>query len=219
MEDEERIRRIHEDLLDVYEEPERSETADGVEVLVETILSQNTNDINRDKAYRNLQDRYDSWEDVEEAPEDELTDVVRVAGLGPTKAERIQKALQLVREETGGDYSVDFLDEMSTEDAKDWLESLPGVGPKTAAIVLCFHMGRAVFPVDTHVHRLSKRWGMVPENASRRKTHDIMERKVPDDLKYTLHILMIRHGRNDCEARNPTHDTKIRKWCSAYEEK
>jgi endonuclease-3 len=92
---------------------------------------------------------------------------------------------------------------MNIEEGKKWLTEIPGIGPKTAAIILCFHFDKPVMPVDTHVHRVSKRLGLIPENASRTKTHNILEEKVPDDIKYEFHRLLIDHGREHCKAQNP----------------
>jgi endonuclease-3 len=200
----ENIKRINRELKEYYGEPERPSDQSGVDYLVETILSQNTNDINRDKAFRNLKEKYgDEWEKVENADIDDLTDTIRVAGLGPTKANRIQKALKIIWEDQG-EYSLDFIEDMSVEKGKDWLTEIPGVGPKTAAIILCFHFKKPVMPVDTHVHRVTKRLDLIPENASRSKAHDILEEKVPDDMKYEFHRLLIDHGREHCKAQNPT---------------
>ena len=215
MKEEEKIREIHRRLKERYGEPEDPPEMSGIGYLVETILSQNTNDINRDKAYSNLVDKYSTWEQVENAEYDELVDTIRVAGLGPTKAERIQEALRIVREdrrnsegvsgdaENQGEYSLEFIREMSVDDGKEWLTEIPGVGPKTAAIILCFYFRKPVFPVDTHVHRISKRLGLIPRNAGRTKAHNILEEKVPDDIKYELHRLMIEYGRDTASARNP----------------
>lgn len=202
MDEEEKIRSIYQELLEKYGEPEEPDGMSGIDYLIETILSQNTNDINRDKAFRNLKERYgDDYAAIENADREELIETIRIAGLGPTKAERIQEALRIVREDQG-EYSIDFLGDMSVEDAKSWLTDIPGIGPKTASVILCFHFGMPTFPVDTHVHRLSKRLGLVPESASRTKTHDIMEEKVPDEIKYPFHILLITHGRKGCTAHD-----------------
>ena len=202
MNEEEKIRELNRRLKERYGEPEDPPEMSDIGYLVETILSQNTNDINRDKAYSNLVDRYETWEEVENADYEELVDTIRVAGLGPTKAERIQEGLRIVREDQG-EYSLEFLQDMSVDDAKDWLTKIPGVGPKTAAIILCFYFKKPVFPVDTHVHRISKRLGLIPRNAGRTKAHNILEEKVPDDIKYELHRLMIEYGRDTANARNP----------------
>ncbi|PSG99339.1 MAG: DNA lyase [Nanohaloarchaea archaeon SW_7_43_1] len=214
MEDKEKVRSIYQELLEKYGEPEEPDNMSGIDYLIETILSQNTNDINRDKAFRNLKDKYeDDYRAIENADREELIEAIRIAGLGPTKAERIQEALKIVREDQGG-YSIDFLEEMDISGAKKWLTDIPGIGPKTASVILCFHFKMPTFPVDTHVHRLSKRLGLVPENASRTKTHNVMEEKVPDEIKYAFHILMITHGRNGCTAHDESCEI-----CEKYREK
>lgn len=200
---EEKIREINQRLKEYYGEPERPTELTGIEYLVETILSQNTNDINRDKAFKNLQEKYDYWEKVENLDRDELIDTIRVAGLGPTKAERIQESLRIVREDQR-EYSLEFINDMSIEDGKAWLTEIPGIGPKTAAIILCFHFGKPVMPVDTHVHRISQRLGLVPEGVSRTKSHHLLEERVPNDIKYEFHRLLIDHGRKHCKAQHAT---------------
>lgn len=211
-------RELYQLLLEEYGEPEDPPELSDMEYLIETILSQNTNDVNRDKAYQNLTERYDTYEEIENADLEELTDTIRVAGLGPTKAERIQGALKIIREERG-EYSLDFIKDMEIDEAKEWLTEIPGIGPKTAAIILCFGFGMPVIPVDTHVHRISRRFGLVPENASRKKAHKILEDKVPDDIKYPLHRLMITHGRENCKARNPTcGETELGKYCKYHQQ-
>lgn len=198
--EEEKIREIYQKLKDKYgPAPEPSEMS-GVDYLIETILSQNTNDINRDKAFENLKEKYgDDYEAIENADREELIDTIRIAGLGPTKAERIQEALKIVREEAGG-YSIEFLDDYPLEKGKKWLTDIPGIGPKTASVILGFHFKKPTIPVDTHVHRLANRYGIVPEGSSRTKTHNILEEKVPDEIKYGFHRLLIEHGRAECTA-------------------
>ncbi len=214
MDDKQKIREMYEWLLDRYGEPGEPFEINGVDYVIETILSQNTNDVNRDKAYRNLVDKYGhDYEAIENADINELIDTIRIAGLGPTKAERIQGALEIIREDTGGEYSIEFLEDKSVEDAKAWLTDIPGIGPKTASVILCFHFRMPTFPVDTHVHRLCKRYGLVPENASRKKTHEIMEEKVPDDIKYPFHRLLIEHGRAECTARKDNCECEL---CERY---
>lgn len=200
---EERIRDLNQRLLEKYGEPPEPAEMSGIDYVIETILSQNTNDISRDKAFENLKDRYSGdYEAIENADREELIDTIRVCGLGPTKAERIQETLRIIREKEG-EYSIEFLEDMDVDEAKNWLTGIPGIGPKTAAVILCFHFKKPVFPVDTHVHRLSKRLELVPENASRTRTHNILEEEVPDDIKYEFHRLLIEHGRNGCTARDP----------------
>jgi endonuclease-3 len=213
---EEEIREIHQGLLERYGEPDGPWDLSGIEYLVETILSQNTNDINRDKAFENLQEKYGSdWEEVENAPHEELTETIRVAGLGPTKAERIQEALKIIREDQG-DYSIEFIDDLSVEEGKKWLTEIPGIGPKTAAVILCFHFKKPVIPVDTHVHRISQRFGLVPEGCSRTRTHEILENIVPDEIKYSFHVLLITHGRETCKARNHVDNENCFERCKYY---
>ena len=218
--EEKEINDIHSKLLDRYGQPEEPKDLTGAEYLVETILSQNTNDKNRDKAFNNLQEKYDNWEEVETSSEEELTDTVRVAGLGPTKAERIQKALKIIRETEKGEkiYSIEFLEKMDVEEGKKWLTDIPGIGPKTAAVILCFHFQKPVIPVDTHVHRIAQRFGLVPENCSRNRTHEILETIVPDQIKYSLHILLITHGRKTCKSRHHVDDQNCFERCRHYQE-
>ena len=200
MDEKEKIQEIYEWLEENYgPAPEPSEMS-GIDYVIETILSQNTNDINRDKAFKNLKEKYgDDFEEIRYADREELIDTIRIAGLGPTKAERIQKALKIIYEKEGR-YSVEFLDELSLEEGKKWLTDIPGIGPKTASVILGFHFKKPTIPVDTHVHRLANRYGLVPEGSSRKKTHDILEEKVPDEIKYSFHRLLIEHGRAECKA-------------------
>lgn len=199
---EKRIEDIHRWLRENYgPAPEPSEMS-GIDYVIETILSQNTNDINRDKAFKKLKERYGgNYKQIRDAPREELIDTIRIAGLGPTKADRIQEALKIIQEREGR-YSIEFLNDMSLEEGKKWLTDIPGIGPKTASVILGFHFKKPTIPVDTHVHRLAKRYGLVPESSSRRKTHDILENEVPDGIKYSFHRLLIEHGRAECKASN-----------------
>jgi endonuclease-3 len=192
---------VHKRLLQVYGEPRRGER-NPIAALVSTILSQNTNDVLRDRAYRRLRDRFPTWEQVRDAPADEIAEVIRVAGLSRQKSVRIKRALQRIAEERG-ELSLGFLQEMAVEEAKQWLTSIKGIGPKTAAIVLLFALGMPAFPVDTHVHRLSRRIGLIGKTTSREKAHDDLESMLPEKLYYPFHINLIRHGREICTARVP----------------
>lgn len=218
---EDEIREIHQGLLERYGEPEDPSELTGIEYLIETILSQNTNDINRDKAFDNLKEKYgDDWKTLENTSHEELTDTIRVAGLGPTKAERIQEALKIIREseKPSETYSIEFLNELSVEEGKKWLTDIPGIGPKTAAVILCFHFKKPVIPVDTHVHRIAQRFELVPEGCSRTKTHEILEDIVPDEIKYSFHRLLITHGRETCKARNHVDNENCFERCKHYRE-
>lgn len=193
--------RAHNDLLNEYES-HAWQPRDPVATLVNTILSQNTNDVNRDAAYSSLREELPTWEEVRNAPEEQVVEAIRSAGLGPTKAPRIQGALRQITSREG-QISLDFLRDMSTDEARRWLTSLPGVGPKTAAIVLCFALGKPAFPVDTHVHRVTERLGLIPEGTNREKAHTMLEEIVPEDQYYTFHLNLIAHGRAVCHSRNP----------------
>lgn len=189
-------------LREVYGDLEWRTGQSPMEELVSCILSQNTNDRNRDKAFDALQAKYTSWQEIVDAPEDEVIDTIRSAGLANQKGPRIQGVLRTIKEERGA-YNIDFLSEIPIDDAKKWLTDLDGVGPKTAAIVLCFGFNLPAFPVDTHVHRVGKRIGFLPENISADRAHPVMEAIVPPKDYYAFHIYLIRHGRDTCHARNP----------------
>jgi endonuclease-3 len=192
---------IRDRLAEVYGRPENRDR-DPVEVLVSAILSQNTNDTLRDRAFTKLRDRLPTWEDVRDAPVDEIADAIRVCGLSQQKSARIKGALQRITEEQG-EIRLDFLAEMDVAEAKQWLTSIHGVGPKTAAIVLLFGLDLPAFPVDTHVHRVTSRLGLIGPKTSREKAHDVLESLVPEDDYYSFHIDLIRHGREVCVARGP----------------
>lgn len=204
-------------LSDVYGHLDWSRGQDGMDELVSCILSQNTSDTNRDRGFQGLKERFSSWEEVRFADTADVIDAIRSAGLSKQKAPRIQNALTKIYEEVG-DYNIDFLADMPIDDAKDWLTSMKGVGPKTAAIVLCFAYGRPAFPVDTHVHRTSKRIGFLPEKISADKAHPIMEAIVPPDDYYQFHIHLIQHGRDTCHARNPACERcPLTDYCDYYQ--
>lgn len=189
-------------LTAVYGELNWSRNLDGMDELISCILSQSTTDTNRDRAFDRLKARFPSWEAVRFAAIDDLIEAIKPAGLANQKAPRIQDALGVIFEKVG-DYSIDFLNELSIEEAKNWLVSLKGVGPKTAAIVLCFAYGRAAFPVDTHIFRVSKRIGFLPEKMSANDAHPVMEAMAPAEDYYQFHIQLIQHGRDTCHARKP----------------
>lgn len=189
-------------LEEVYGPPARARR-DPLEELVLTILSQNTSDTNRDAAWASLRAAFDDWEAVEAADREELEEAIRPAGLAGQKAAAIHGVLEGLREERG-ELELDHLAAMDDEEALDYLTSFRGVGTKTAACVLCFSLRRPVMPVDTHVHRVARRLGLAPEDAGRNGTHDVLNDLVPADLRYPLHIWLIRHGRAVCTARDPS---------------
>ena len=174
----------------------------AVDELVCTILSQNTNDINRDKAFQALKARYPSWEAVRDADPGELEFVIRIAGLANQKGPNIQAALRDITAERG-EIDLDWLRGTDAETARKWLVGLRGVGPKTAAIVMVFALGMPAFPVDTHVYRVTGRIGLRPAELDITKTHAYME-KIADPADYgTLHLNLIDLGREICQARKP----------------
>jgi endonuclease-3 len=176
---------------------------DAVSELVLTILSQNTADTNSFRAFTALRARYDSWEAVLAAPTDELVEVIRPGGLAPTKAPRIQHVLAEVQGATGGTWDLGFLGTLPLEEARDWLVALPGIGRKTAAIILLFNYGRPALPVDTHVHRVATRLGMLPPRTPLERAHDLLEAVLLPDEVYPFHVELIRHGRDTCRAPRP----------------
>jgi len=195
---------IHRLLIEQYGDHSWQPRLDPLSELVLTILSQNTNDVNRDQAWQRLRERFSGpdWPKVMAAPTEELAEAIRPGGLADTKAPRIQEALRTILAERG-ELSLDFLAHVSVEEAKGWLMQLKGVGPKTAAIILLFSLGRPAFPVDTHIHRLSRRLGLIPSNASREKAHRLLEELLPSEIYYAFHLNLIAHGREVCRARGP----------------
>jgi endonuclease III len=175
---------------------------DPLSELVLAILSQNTSDVNSHRAFVALRDRYPTWEAVLEAPLDELTDVIRPGGLAPTKAPRIQQVLAEIHDARGG-FDLSFLAAAPLDEARDWLASLPGIGRKTAAIVLLFCFGRPALPVDTHVFRVAKRIGLLPERTDVTRAHDLLEQALEPEQVYPFHVDLIRHGRDTCRAPRP----------------
>ncbi|HET6380661.1 MAG TPA: endonuclease III [candidate division Zixibacteria bacterium] len=176
---------------------------DAVSELVLTILSQNTADTNSFRAFTALRARYASWDEVLHAPTDELVEVIRPGGLAPTKAPRIQHVLAEVHAATNASWDLSFLGTLPPREARDWLTALPGIGRKTAAIILLFTFGRPVLPVDTHVHRVATRLGMLPPRCPLERAHDLLEEVLEPDEVYPFHVELIRHGRDTCRAPRP----------------
>lgn len=188
-----------------YEEP--------LDDLILTILSQNTNDKLRDKAFANMKARYSSWEEVAHADIEELKAVLRIAGMSGTKPPRIQQILAAVKDKFGV-YSIKELRGWTQPDVRAYLTSLPGVGPKTSAIVECFDLDLPGFPVDTHITRLSKRFGWAAEKLPPDKIQEILEAELPKERFRGGHLNFLEHGRRICNARKPRcgECTMIR-WC------
>lgn len=200
----------------LYGVPEWKPRQNPLEELMHCILSQHTSDANSFRAYRLMRERYPTWEAVAHAPVEELAATIRSGGLANQKAPRIQAVLRAIQQ-ARGEYSLDWLREIPTPDARQFLLSLPGIGPKCTAIVLCFALGRPVIPVDTHVFRVSWRLGLIPKSLGEAKAHDALERLVPEPLVYRFHVALIRHGRAVCKAQNPCcSQCPLREGCAYY---
>lgn len=206
-------------LLAEYGNPDWRSHYEPLDELILTILSANTSDVNSHRAFRQLKEAYPTWEAVMNAPLDELIEVIRPGGLAPTKAPRIQAALRRILAERG-DFDISFLADLPVEDGIRWLTQFEGVGHKTASIVLLFCFNKPAFPVDTHVKRVSQRLGFADDKASAEKIKAIWESLVPDEWYYPLHLNLIRHGRQVCQARNPRCEICVlREHCDWYAEK
>ncbi len=191
------------DLLGAYYGlPEWRPHGDAMAELVLTLLSQNTSDTNSGRAFSRLLQKYPDWPSVLAAPLPEVEEAIRPGGLAPTKAPRLQAMLAEIQSRTGG-FDLSSLETMPIEEARTWLQTLPAVGPKTAACVLLFGLGRPGLPVDTHVHRLAIRLGLIDAKMPPDKAQTYLEALIPPEDHYMFHILLIRHGRHLCPARNP----------------
>jgi endonuclease III len=170
--------------------------------LVSCILSQHTADVNSLPAFFNLKEQYPTWEAVVAAGPTRIADAIRGAGLANQKTRSILGTLEAIRARTGA-FSIEDLAKMPMLEARRWLESLPGVGPKTASIVLCFSFGMEAIPVDTHVYRVAGRLGLIPKSMSADRAHDALLRIVPKGWSYRFHMALIQHGRSTCRAPKP----------------
>jgi len=186
-----------------------------IDELVATVLSQHTSDINSDRAFAQLKTRFASWEQVADAPADEVADAIRCGGIANQKARRIKQILAAI-EDREGRLDLARLHDMDDAAVESYLRGLPGVGPKTAACVLVFAMGRAAFPVDTHVHRIARRLGWVPANSTADHAHQVLGPLVPPEIRYDLHLAMITHGRTVCRAARPSCDACVLRDLCAY---
>lgn len=198
-----RIQKIDRLLLRCYGdrtwEPPFAGLLDG---LVHTVLSQNTSDVNSRRAFEALKRSFPGWAEAAAAETGKIEEAIRQGGISRVKAERIKILLDTIRED-GGSYSLEYVRDMEPGEALDYLLGLPGVGRKTAAVLLLFQLGYPFFPVDTHVFRVGKRLGILPAQADPTGAHDLMDDLVPDDIKYRLHMNLIEHGRLTCQARKP----------------
>ena len=193
---------VHQQLIDFYGVPQWRNPLPPIDELVSTILSQNTNDTNRDRAFQALKSRFPTWEEVRDADTSLVIETIRPAGLANQKGPRIQNILQEITRQRG-DIDLSFLNEMSTDEARNWLMQFKGVGPKTAAIVLQFSLEKPAFPVDTHIYRVTGRLGIRPEKMNADQAHDFLAGLLPPETYYAAHLNLIRLGREICHARKP----------------
>lgn len=210
-----RVLAIRDRLREIYGRPVNDPHGHPIAELVRTILSQNTNDRNRDVAYGRMRERFPSWEQVRDAPPHELEEALRPGGLAPSKTPRIQTVLELL----GDPPDLDWLAEAPRAEALGYMTELPGVGRKTAACVLIFSFDRPEVPVDTHVHRVGGRLGLFRPNASFEEAHDEMLAITPPEDAYELHINLIRHGRAVCRPRPRCGECDLRRMCVWYRAK
>jgi len=207
---------IYDRLVDTYGALTLRPGGDPLDELIGTILSQSTTDTNSGRAYEQLRAAYPTWEEVLDASEREIYEAIKVAGLGKIKAPRIQNTLREVLRRRG-ELSLDFLAALPLAEGKQWLTSLEGIGPKTAACVLLFALGKPALPVDTHVYRVSKRLGLIGPRVSADKAHAQLEDALDPEMVYTFHIDMIRHGRQICHAQRPACEKcPLRDLCDYY---
>jgi len=194
--------KVHEKLLEAFGNPTWRNPLPPIDELVSTILSQNTNDTNRDRAFNALRLKFPTWESVRDAKTKDVVNAIRPAGLANQKGPRIQKVLKEITVERG-DLDLWFLKNLPLEEARAWLMKFNGVGPKTAAIVLCFSLNRPAFPVDTHIYRVTGRIGLHPEAMTVEQAHPHLENLFPPETYYAAHLNLIRLGREVCQARKP----------------
>jgi endonuclease III len=204
-----RVQTLRERLRELYGVPRNEPHGDPLHELVLTVLSQNTNDRNRDVAYGRLRERFASWEAVRDAPLAAVKEAIRPGGLAETKAPRIQAILR----EIGEPLDLHWLRETPREEAIAYLTALPGVGRKTAACVLLFSFDRPEVPVDVHVYRVGGRLGFFPPNAPHARAHDEMLVITPPGAAYELHMNLIRHGREVCRPRPRCPECALRRMC------
>ena len=186
-----------------------------IDEVVATVLSQHTSDVNSERAFARLKERFPTWEQVADAPAEQVAEAIRCGGIADQKARRIQQILTAI-EEREGRIDLSRLHDLGDAAAEAYLLSLPGVGPKTAACVLVFAMGRAAFPIDTHVHRVATRLGWIPADTTAEKAHRLLAPRVPPGIRYDLHIAMITHGRTFCRAQRPRCDVCVLRDMCAY---
>jgi endonuclease III len=218
MEPEALVEWVYERLVETYGVPPWEPDGDALGGLVATILSQHTSDVNSDRAYASLRQRFPTWEAVRDAPEEAVADAIRSGGLAQVKARSIQRTLRALTErDPTAPFDLRWLDPDDITRARAQLTALPGVGMKTASCVLLFSLGRPAFPVDTHVWRVTRRLGLIGPAVSADAAHLALERLIPPDWRHTMHIDLIRHGRQICHAQRPECERcPLRARCAYY---
>lgn len=213
----ERIRWVYERLVEMWGVPPWEPDGDALGGLIATILSQHTSDVNSARAYERLRSAFPNWTEVRDAPQDAVAEAIRVGGLAQVKAERIRRVLRAISEREPGPLTLGALEELPLDAARERLLSLPGVGPKTAACVLLFSLGRPAFPVDTHVWRVTRRLGLIGPKVTADVAHLQLERRIPPEWRHTMHINLIQHGRRICHAQRPDCERcALRAHCDYY---
>lgn len=213
-----KVVRIEQILAECYGRKVFLKTTDPLTELVLTVLSQNTNDVNRDRAFNSMKEKYPDWEDVMNSSQRQLAAAIRVGGLADTKSRRIIKMLKSIKAEHGN-LNLNFFENWPDDKISEYLLDIDGVGPKTVACVLAFAMGRDVMPVDTHVHRVSKRLALISPGMSAEKAHDFFRQLKGIVSLYQFHLNLITHGRTLCKAQKPLcAECKLRRLCKHYAE-
>jgi endonuclease-3 len=213
---EEKARQIYGRLLEFYGRPIWRQPLEALDELVSTILSQNTNDKNRDMAFERLRAAYPTWEAVRDAPEQAVIEAIRPAGLANQKGPRIQQVLREITSQRG-ELDLSFLRMMGEDDAREWLTQFKGVGLKTAAIVMQFALDLPAFPVDTHIYRVSGRLGLRPERMNVDQAHAHLAGLFAPETYGPAHLNLIRLGREVCAARKPRCPVcPVRQWCDYF---
>jgi endonuclease-3 len=196
------VKDVSDALFDVYGEIVWIPRYNAIEELVYTILSQHTSDINSERAFRTLMEVYGDVGMIADADVSDIEKAIEKGGLAKQKAPRIKNVLNQIRKEIGS-FDLSFLAEMPLSESKAWLTRLHGVGPKTAAIILCFSFGLPAMPVDTHIYRVSQRIGLIAKEVSAEAAHDLLETIIPPEEIFQFHMFLIKHGRDTCKARKP----------------
>jgi len=206
---------IEERLRERFSFPKR-EREDPIDVLIRTILSQNTSDANSHRAFANLKNRFPSWEALLKAPLEEIESAIRCGGISNIKARRIKEILKRIKEERGS-LTLSFLKDLTIDEARNYLLSLPGVGDKTASCVILFSFAKPAFPVDTHIHRIINRLGILGNDLSPQEISKLIESNLPEGLFLSLHLNLIRLGREICRPRNPKCQIcPLKEFCNYY---